>query len=187
MLADRQHLQIASTDAIRAQIRQTITRSAEPDLYYLDSLNADEANMARLMLEQTASIIAAAEHESAVVWRTVEPFIRANITAGHSVVVEGVAVLPGLITKLNVRHSVIFLGNQSPKHTKIVLDYAQDNPDTWLGGLNAATVEAYATYSRAFSSHIEQEARKYHQAYIEMSDSAFDLSLAVALKALQTA
>jgi 2-phosphoglycerate kinase len=184
MVTNRQSMQSMATDAIRAQIRGTITQSAEPDLYYLDSLNADEANMTRLMLERTADIIAAADRESAVVWRTVETFIRNNIAAGHSIVIEGVAVLPELVATLDLDYSAVYLGNQSPEHTKVVLEYARTHPETWLGGLKPDTLAAYAFFSQATSSHIEQQARRYRQPYIEMSARPFEQSLEQALATL---
>lgn len=187
MLADRQPMQLASTDAIRAEIRHTITRSSEPDLYHLDALNADEANMARLMREHPSDVIAAAERESAVVWRTVESFIRTSIEAGHSVAVEGVAVLPKFVAALDLDYAVVYLGNQSPGHTEVVLEYACTHPDTWLGGLKPDTVAAYAAFSQATSAHIERQAHKYGHPYIEMSALPFEQSLEQALKILEAA
>jgi predicted ATPase len=176
--------QFTSTDAIRTQLRQTITSSAEPDLYYLDSLNADETNMARLMRDHTKDIIAAAERESAVVWQTVEPFIRSNVSAGRSILVEGVAILPHLVAALNINYSVIYLGNQSAGHAKVILEYAQNHPETWLGSLKPATVVAYAIFCQATSAHIEHEAKKYKQTYIEMSTGSFNQGLDLAVKVL---
>jgi len=186
-LIKRRPMPLASTDDIRAHIRRTVRQSSEPDLYYLDSLNADETNMTHLMREQTADIIDAAYRESAVVWRTVEAFVRTSIQAGHDIAVEGVAVLPEFLAPLNFDYSVVYLGNQSPELDAFVLQYARAHPDTWLGGLRPETVSAYAAYSRAFSARVEEEARTEDQSYIEVSNRPFEQSINLALKILESA
>jgi len=185
MLAQKLSIPLTSTDTLRGQLRQTIPATVEPDLYYLDSLNADEADMARLMREQTAEIIAAADRESSVVWRAVDALVRENIKTGQSIVIEGVAVLPALVARLEGIPHVVHLGNQSHDHTKIVLKDARTHPDTWLGSLKLDTLEAFALFCQSTSTHIEREAHKYHQTYLEMSSQPFEQSLQLALNSLQ--
>src|SRR5690349_2536564 len=82
----------AATDDLRTKLRAQTSPAAAPDLFYLDSLNANEADMARRMLNDTATIIAAADRESAAVWPAVAEFARSELAAGHDVLVEGVAI-----------------------------------------------------------------------------------------------
>jgi 2-phosphoglycerate kinase len=173
-----------ATDDLRTQVRAATPPSAAPDLYYLDSLNADQANMTRLMLEHTAGIIAAADRESALVWPAVEQLIREHFAAGRSVLIEGVAILPALVAGLNVPYSIVHLGNQSDAHTKIILENARQHPDTWLGSLPEATIRAFAKYTQAYSDHAQTQAQNNHQTYLEMSLSPFNKSLQKAIKTL---
>lgn len=184
LLSQKLHLQPLSTDDIRAQIRRDTAPATEPNLFYLDSLNVDQENMTKLMSEHTQGIIAAADRESAVVWRAVESQIYASLTAGQDILIEGVAILPEFVAKLTVDYSVIHLGNQAPSHTKIVLHYARTHPDTWLGSLSENTLTAYAKFCQATSAHIEQEAKKYHQPYVEMSERPFKPALKEILQTL---
>jgi len=184
MVAQKLSVPLTSTDTLRSQLRQTIPATAEPNLYYLDSLNANEADMTRLMREQTAEIIAAADRESSVVWRAVDALVRENIKTGQSIVIEGVAVLPALVARLEGIPHVVHLGNQSHDHTKLVLEDARTHPDTWLGNLKPATLKAFALFCQSTSTHIEREAHKYHQTYIEMSSQPFEQSLQQAFSIL---
>lgn len=184
LLTQQQSLQLASTDAIRTQLRRTTPQSTEPDLYYLDSLNANEANMARLMREHTGDIIAAANRESAIVWRTTESFIQTNLKTRRSLVIEGVAILPHQVATLPGNIQAVFLGNQSSDHARVIAEYAHGHPDSWLGGLKPQTIEAFAHFVRATSANIEQEAHAYNQIYIEMSAQPFEESLHLALGSL---
>jgi 2-phosphoglycerate kinase len=174
----------AATDDLRANLRRTITPEAEPDLYYLDSLNADEANMARLMRNETAEIIAAADREAHIVWRAVESLVRQTTEIGQDILIEGVAALPQLVAQLDVPTTAVYLGNQSAGHTHIILNYAQRHPESWLGSLKPATIEAFAAFTRAYSAHAAEQARACGFPYIEMSTANFDISLTKALNTL---
>jgi 2-phosphoglycerate kinase len=175
---------IISTDDLRASLRRTIPVHAQPDLYYLDSLNANEREMDRLMREQTIDIIEAADRESAVVWPAVEAFVREHLATGRDVLVEGVAVLPEFIADLNFDYSVVFLGNQSPDHAQVIHDYARTHRKTWLGQLAPSTLDAFAIFSAATSAHIEREARKYYLPYVEMGNRGFQQGIEQARKLL---
>jgi hypothetical protein len=175
---------LISTDEIRTSLRHSVPASAQPDLYYLDSLNADEAKMAEMMRTETFDIIEAADRESAVIWPAVQSFVREHLATGRDVLVEGVAVLPEFIADLNFDYSVVFLGNQSPAHAALIQDYAREHPDSWLGGLEPDTIDAFATFSAATSAHIEREARKYYLPYIEMGKQPFDQAIEQARRLL---
>jgi 2-phosphoglycerate kinase len=174
----------ASTDSIRSSVRQTTTPEATPDLFYLDSLNADEANMAKLMRHHSVDIIAAADAEAAAVWPAVEALAHSKLGEGKSVLIEGVAVLPSLLATLELPYSAVFLGNQSADHTQIICDYAKHHPDTWLGSLQPDTVEAFAEFSRAYSAHTQREAQKYNLPYFEMSTGSFPEAIVAARQRL---
>ena len=184
-ISQRTKLQSTNTDAVRSELRRSILQTTEPDLYYLDSLNASESNMARLMLDQTNDIIAAADRESKVVWKTVEAFVRTNVKAGHDILVEGVAVLPEFIAKLDIPYSAVFLGNQSTGHAQIILEYAKTHPGTWLSKLSPSTIEAFAHFSNATSVHIEAECKKYGLTYIDMDEKTYERQLTFALSHLK--
>lgn len=174
----------ASTDALRATLRGTVTPVEKPELFYLDSLNADEAHMADLMLSHTKAIIAAADRESEAVWPTIEYFVHQHISAGRDVLVEGVAVLASLIKTLNVDYSVVHLGNQSSAQGGIIQAYAATHPDTWLGTLQPATVAAFAHFCQMSSVHVQKQAETHDQPYIEMSNQPFPDSVQLALMSL---
>lgn len=175
----------AATDDLRTTLRASTTPAASPALFYLDSLNADESNMARLMQTRTADIIAAADREAEAVWPAVVDFATRHLAMGSDVVIEGVALLPHLVNQVKLPYSAIFLGSQLPSQVQFIKSYAAGHPDTWLGTLKPATVEAFAHYSIATSQHVQTEATKYKQTYLEMSAGSFGQQLAAAQKILQ--
>jgi hypothetical protein len=183
---EHQPMPHVSTDAIRTSLRLTTTPEKAPDLFYLDSLNVDEAAMARQMLEHTEAVIAAADRESAVVWPAAVSFAKAKLAAGQDVLIEGIALLPALVAELDVPYTAVFIGNQSLDHAKIIHDYARYHPDTWLGGLQPATLDAFAHFVLATSSHIQIEAHRFHMSYLEFGDEEFPDSLKQAIKALRS-
>lgn len=183
-LQSRHRVVSISTDALRAKLRETITPIMEPDLYYLDSLNANETAMANQMRSNTHELIAAADRESTIVWSAVHDFISRHLLAGHDVLVEGVAVLPQTVAQLPFEYSVVHLGNQAPDHVRIIEQYALNHPDTWLGTLNPDTVAAFGEFSGQYSRHAQSQALKFNQTYIEMSEKSFPESLHQALSAL---
>jgi 2-phosphoglycerate kinase len=141
--------------------------------------------MAAAMRHDTDRIIAAADRESRVVWTAVEAFVRASLAAGHDVLVEGVAVLPPLIAGLNLPYQAIFLGNQSPDHHQIILDYARTHPESWLGGLRADTVDAFATFTAAYSAYSQRQAAQYGFKNLEMGDGIYQDRLRDAVTGLR--
>ncbi|HEX3082483.1 MAG TPA: hypothetical protein VHQ86_04460 [Candidatus Saccharimonadia bacterium] len=187
MLARRKQASVTSTDMVRTHIRKTTTAEAEPDLFYLDSLNVDEAEMARLMREQTADIIAAADREHTVVWKAVEELVRTSLAADRSIIVEGVAVMPEFVAKLkDLPHTAVYMGNQSPAFDRFVVQFAATHPNTWLGSLKPLTVSAFAAFCRGTSTHVHEQAQATRQTYIEMSDTAFEVALNRAMMVLQS-
>ena len=181
---ERQSLICASTDSLRETLRATTSPAHQPDLFYLDSLNSDEPNMAHLMQYRTADIIAAADRESEAVWPAVEAFVSKHIDTNRDVLVEGVAILPHLITTLAVDYSVIYLGNQSPSQSQVIKEFAATHPDTWLGTLHPQTVAAFAHFCQSYSLHQKKQAAKFKQPYLEMSAHPFPEALQLALTKL---
>ena len=174
----------ASTDSLRTSLRSWISPADQPELFYLDTLNADESYMADAMLSHTKAIVEAADLESEAVWPAVEYFVHKHIMAGHDVLVEGVALLPHLINSLDIEYSVVHLGNQSAAQLGAIQAYAADHPDTWIATLQPATVIAFAHFCQVSSAHVQIQAKKYSQPYIEMSSQSFPESIQGALTTL---
>jgi 2-phosphoglycerate kinase len=90
------------------------------------------------------------------------------------VLIEGVAVLPELISRLeNIPHRVVFIGNQGENHKKNIKKYAEENEHDWMRGVGDQYIGAFAMFVKRMSAYIEQEAKKYGFEYIEMDKESF--------------
>ena len=93
-------------------------------------------------------------------------------------VLEGVAILPGLVASMdNKPEHIIFVGNTSDEHVETILKYGRDYPDQcWMAylGYSEEKIRAFANYVKHFSQHFKDEAENYGFKYIEMTDEGFE-------------
>jgi 2-phosphoglycerate kinase len=112
--------------------------------------------------------------ESHVVWKAVEAFIRRENDEGRDALIEGVAVLPELVSRLdNIPHRVIFIGNQGENHEANIKKFAEMNERDWMRDVSDQYISAFAMFVNQMSAFIEQEAEKYSFEYIEMNKELF--------------
>jgi 2-phosphoglycerate kinase len=127
----------------------------------------------KLMMKDPAELIDYVRRESYVVWKAVEAFIRRENNEGRDVLIEGVAVLPELVSQLeDIPHRVVFIGNQKD-HEENIKKSAEENEHDWMGGVSDQYIGAFATFVKRMSAYIEQEAKKYGFEYIEMDKQPF--------------
>jgi 2-phosphoglycerate kinase len=109
-----------------------------------------------------------------VVWKAVEAFIRRENNEGRDVLIEGVAVLPELMNRLDdIPHRVVFIGNQGENHKENIKKSIKENEHDWMRGASNQYISAYAIFVKRMSAYIEQEAKKYGFKYIEMDKELF--------------
>lgn len=90
-------------------------------------------------------------------------------------VVEGVAILPELVSQLeNVAFRVVFIGNQGNEHKENIKRSAQEIDHDWMQDASEEYIEAFAIFVIEMSRYIEREAHNYGFDYIEMSSRPFD-------------
>jgi 2-phosphoglycerate kinase len=107
--------------------------------------------------------------ESHVVWKAVEAFIRKENDEGRDVLIEGVAVLPELMSQIeDIPHRVVFIGNQGENHKENIKKSAQENEHDWMRDVSDQYIGAFAMFVKRMSIYIEREAEKYGFEYIEM-------------------
>jgi 2-phosphoglycerate kinase len=112
--------------------------------------------------------------ESHVVWKAVEAFIRRENDEGRDALIEGVAVLPELVNRLeNIPHRVVFIGNQGENHKENIKKFAEVNERDWMRDVSDQYISAFTMFVRRMSAYIEQEAKKYGFEYIEMNKELF--------------
>jgi 2-phosphoglycerate kinase len=166
---------VVSTDSLGAVLENFLSPETAPDLFVFGKFNElPLAERMNLMMKDPAEHIDYVRKESHVVWKAVEPFIRKENNEGRDVLIEGVAVLPELVSRLeDIPHQVVFIGNQGENHKENIKKSADANKHDWLRGVSDEYIGAYAIFVNRMSAYIEQQAKKYGFEYIEMDKELF--------------
>ncbi|HEX6461845.1 MAG TPA: hypothetical protein VFZ58_01055 [Candidatus Saccharimonadales bacterium] len=173
-----------STDAVRYMIRQIIKESDKPDLFHLGKYTSNDPARQVYLRNHPSEVISIQNRESAIVWHSVKDLIESNLADGFDVLIEGIAVLPEFVKQLTCDYMAVFLGNQSDQHLKTILHTARKNDTDWMHNLDDQTIEAFATFNKAFSKYIQNEAGEHGLRYIEIHDDNFEHDIGQALKVL---
>jgi len=109
---------VVSTDTLGAVLENVLSPDAAPDLFVFDKFNEmPMTERVKLIMTNPTELVDYVRRESHVVWKAVETFVRRENDAGRDVLIEGVAVLPELMSQLEgIPHRVVFIGNQGENH-----------------------------------------------------------------------
>lgn len=164
-----------ATDSLGAVLETVLSPQSEPGLYAVSRLNEmSEADRIRLLAENPVRRIDYQIEESKAVWRAVVPFVLREQEEGRSLVVEGVAVLPELVTRLEgIDCRAVFIGNRGLTHRENIKRGAIERDHDWMKHASDDYIDAFATFVAQMSSYIEKEARKHGFNYVEMDGKPF--------------
>ncbi len=167
---------VVSTDSLGAVLENVLNLESAPDLFVFDKFNKmPMTEQVKLITKEPEKLIDYARKESHVVWKAVEAFIRRENDEGRDALIEGVAVLPELVSRLeNIPHRVVFLGNQGENHKENIKKSAEENEHDWMRDVSDQYISAFAMFVKQMSAYIEQEAKKYGFEYIEMDKEPFE-------------
>jgi 2-phosphoglycerate kinase len=166
---------VVSTDTLGAVLEHVLSPDAVPDLFVFGTFHdMPMTEQVAFIMQDPAALIAYVRKESHVVWNAVEAFLRREHAEGRDVLIEGVAVLPELISQIeDIPHRVVFLGNQGDHHHEHMKQSAQEHAHDWMRDVSDQYIGAFAIFVKRMSAYIEQEARKYGFSYIEMDGRPF--------------
>ena len=166
---------VVSTDTLGAVLENVLSPELVPDLFVFDKFNKMPiAERVKLLMSDSAELIGYVRKESHVVWKAVDAFIRRENDEGRDVLIEGVAVLPELVSRLeNIPHRVVFIGNQGENHKENIKKSAEVNERDWMRDVSDQYISAFAMFVNRMSAYIEQQTKKYGYEYIEMNKELF--------------
>ena len=167
---------VVSTDTLGAVLENVLSPESAPDLFVFGRFNKmPMAERVKMITKDPAELINYVRKESHVVWKAVEAFIRRENDEGRDVLIEGVAVLPELISQIkDIPHRVVFIGNQGENHKENIKKFAEENEHDWMRNTSDQYIGAFAMFVKRMSTYIEQEAKKYGFEYIEMDKELFE-------------
>jgi 2-phosphoglycerate kinase len=166
---------VVSTDTLGAVLENVLRPEAEPDLFVFSKFHEmPMVEQVKLIKQDPAELIDYVRKESHVVWKAVDAFIRRETDEGRDALIEGVAVLPELMSRIeDIPNHVVFIGNQGQNRKENIKKFAQENEHDWMHGASDPYIEAFAMFVKRMSIYIEQEAKKYGFEYIEMDKKSF--------------
>src|SRR5512136_1865101 len=92
---------VVSTDTLGAVLENILSPEVAPDLFVFGRFNENAmVERVKLIMKDPAELIDYVRKESYVVWRAVEAYIRRENNEGRDVLIEGIAVLPELVSQL---------------------------------------------------------------------------------------
>jgi len=167
---------VVSTDSLGAVLESVLDPEAEPGLFIVNRFNEMAAvDRIDLMVKNTTKRIDYQIQEGYAVWKAVKPFILRENDDDRDVAIEGVAVLPELVSQLvDVDYRAVFIGNQGNEHKKNIKKSAKENEHDWMRYASDEYIDAFATFVVQMSGYIEEEAHKYGYEYIEMDKRPFN-------------
>jgi len=166
---------VVSTDTLGAVLENVLSPESAPDLFVFGKFNKmPMAERVKLITKNPTELIDYVRKESHVVWKAVDAFIRRENDEGRDALIEGVAVLPELVSRLeNIPHRVVFIGNQGENHKENIKKSIEVNERDWMGDVSDQYISAFVMFVKRMSAYIEQEAKKYGFEYIEMNNDLF--------------
>lgn len=150
-----------STDAVRRMLRHSIPKQHLPaELFWSHEKFVEREDYTMLLKHQNA--------ESDALWPYLIELMKSYVEDGYDLLVEGVAVLPSLVNKLDLPHKAVMVGNSTPGHAKILEQQAMQNSHDWLHNYSLDQINAYARFFSGMSDWFEKESRKYQVPYFEI-------------------
>lgn len=174
-IRQKQAVSVVATDTLGVVLENVLSPESAPDLFVFRKFNElPMVERVMLMTKDPAELIEYVRKESHIVWKAVDSFIRRENDEGREVLIEGVAILPELVSQLkNIPHRVVFVGNQGENHKANIKKSAKINEHDWMRDVSDQYISAYAIFVKQMSAYIEQEAKKYGFEYIEMEKEVF--------------
>jgi 2-phosphoglycerate kinase len=173
----RKHaISVVSTDTLGALLEERLNPEAEPDLFLFEMFNEmPETDRVKFLLEDPIKLISYVRKESRVVWQAAQAFIGRENDEGRDALIEGVAVLPEWVRRLeNIPHRAVFIGNQGKSHKENIRKSGEENETDWMRHASDRYIDAFALFVNRMSLYIEQEANRYGFEYIEMDKVPFE-------------
>ena len=166
---------VVSTDSLGAVLENVLSPEATPDLFIFGKFHEmPMAERVKLIMKDPTELIGYVRKESYVVWKAIEAFIRRENDEGRDILIEGVAILPELMSQLeDIPHRVVFIGNQGENHKENIKKSTEENEYDWMRCVSDQFIGAYAIFVTRMSAYIEQETTKYGFKYIEMDKELF--------------
>lgn len=166
----------ASTDAIRSAAKSMTTPRLNPELFKQGRGKFDSENNRMLMATDFDEALNFELMESIETWKATIAFLEYYIRDGRDALIEGVAVVPELVSKLDYKHRAVFVVNLADQ-TDTILSHARSNSHDWLSKYDDSTIKAFCKYNQKYNKFFAEQAKKYNYPVVDMQANNFVTSV----------
>lgn len=181
VLAEKINGHFVSTDSIRNAAKKAC-KDENNDLFILNKTeHIPEEEWLKDHNELPEKVIEYQNRESIALWPSIVSFCNSFCEDNATHVVEGLALLPSLISQMkNKPKHIFYVGNTNEKHVQSMLDFAKNSPQwDWMGasGYSDEKIRAMANFVKEMSLYFKNEAEKFGFPYYEIDDEDFNGSI----------
>ena len=181
-LAEKVKGHFVSTDSIRNAAKKACN-DKDSDLFILNKTeHIPEEEWLIDHNELPEKVIDYQNRESIALWPSIVSFCNSFCEDNATHVVEGVALLPSLVSQMKDKpKNVFYIGNTNENHFHSMLDFAKNFPQwDWMGasGYSDEKIKAMANFVKEMSMYFKNEAEKYGFPYYEIDEDNFEGSIA---------
>lgn len=182
-LVERKPMLSASTDAVRNVAKGVTSADDRPKLHKVDRGEYDSEEHMRMMKSDPQSVLLHETRQSEEVWQSTLDFIGYYQRDGKDAAIEGVAVLPKELAKVDFDYRAVFLvpvGDQ----TASIMSHARENKHDWLNKYDENVLRSFCQFIKHWNNYYAEEARKYDFTVIEVNANNFNKGIDDAVNAL---
>jgi 2-phosphoglycerate kinase len=151
-------------------LRRTVPQEQLPtELFWSHEKHVESGDIKQLLKHQNA--------ESDALWPYLVALIHSYVEDNYDLLVEGVAILPSLLHKLDIPHRAVIIGNDTPSHAKLLTEQALANQHDWLHEYTPQQIERYSEFFSTMNDWLREEAHRYDVSFISLHDDTFESDL----------
>jgi 2-phosphoglycerate kinase len=164
----REHpMHAISTDAIRYMLRRTVPKhELSGDLFLSSEKHIRTGSLQHILKDQN--------DESEALWPYLVEIMNSYQADNYDLLLEGVAVIPWLLNKLEFPYRAIIIGNSDETHDAKVIELASSNDHDWLHHHDPGEAAIFTKFFAHMSDWLKQEADRYGIDYHVMHDESFE-------------
>jgi len=144
-LIEKKPMLAASTDAIRNVAKGVTDAEQRPKLHKIGRGEYDSEKHMQTMQNDPQSVLEHETLQSEEVWKSTLDFIGYYQRDGKDAAIEGVAVLPKELAKVDFEYRAIFLVPKGDQ-TKQILEHARNNKHDWLSKYDNEVIENFCQF-----------------------------------------
>ena len=136
--------------------------------------------------ETPTAILRRQNAESEALWPMLVDIMTSYSQDDIDLLVEGVAVLPKLVSTLPFEYRCVILGNMSASYANAVLSRARNYAHDWLHNCTDEEVHAYARFFVHMSGYLKAQSAQHGLPFVELDSAHFERHLKAAAQVLLT-